>query len=100
MGAAYNRVGGVLEGQGDLKEAGAAFAEDLAIRRRLAEQDPANTVLQRELAASHIRVGGVLAARGDLRAAGAAFAETLAIGRRLDEQDPSKSARQRELATA
>ena len=35
-------MGGVLEAQGDLKEAGAAFAEALAISRRLAERDPSN----------------------------------------------------------
>jgi len=35
-------VGGVLQAQGKLDEAQAAFAEALAISRRLAEQDPSN----------------------------------------------------------
>ncbi len=90
----------MLAAQGDLKEARAAFAEALAISRRLAEQDPSNAGLQRELAAAHIRVGDVLAAQGDLKEARAAFAEALAISRRLAEQDPSNAGLQRDQAVA
>src|SRR2546428_7751969 len=46
---AHNRVGGVLEAQGKLAEAQAAFGECLAISRRLAEQDPSNAGWQRDL---------------------------------------------------
>jgi tetratricopeptide (TPR) repeat protein len=43
-------LGGVLEAQGQLKAAEAAFGEYFTISRRLAEQDPSNAGWQRELA--------------------------------------------------
>ena len=59
-------MGWVLEAQGKLTEAMAAFEEALAISRRLAEQDPSNAGWQSDLAAAHNRVGGVLEAQGKL----------------------------------
>jgi tetratricopeptide (TPR) repeat protein len=93
-------LGDVLKAQGKLGEAQVAFAEDLAISRRLVEQDPSNTGWQRELAVTHNRMGGVLQAQGKLDEAQAAFAEGLAINRRLAEQDPSNAGWQRGLAVA
>ena len=84
-------MGGVLQAQGKLTEAQAAFEEALAISRRLAEQDPSNAGWQSALAAAHNRVGGVLEAQGKLTEAQAAFEEALAIRRRLAEQDPSNA---------
>ena len=80
--------------------AGGASDQDLAISRRLAEQDPSNAGWQRELAVAHSRVGGVLQAQGRLEAAQAAFDQDLAISRRLAEQDPSNAGWQRDLAVA
>ena len=57
---ALNRVGDVLQAQGKLAEAQAAFGEDLKISRRLAEQDPSNAGWQRDLAAAHNRMAGIL----------------------------------------
>jgi tetratricopeptide (TPR) repeat protein len=93
-------LGDVLQAQGKLGEAQVAFAEYLAISRRLVEQDPSNAGWQRELAVAHSRVGDVLQAQGKLGEAQAAFAENLAISRRLAEQDPSNAGWQRELALA
>ena len=78
--------GDVLEAQGKLEAAQAAFGEYLAISQRLAEQDPSNAGWQRELAVAHSRVGDVLEAQGKLEAAQTAFGEFLAITRRLAEQ--------------
>ena len=50
---ADSRVGDVLQAQGKLEKAQAAFAEYLAISRRLAEQDPSNPGWQRVLATAH-----------------------------------------------
>jgi len=97
---AESLLGEVLQAQGKLGEAQVAFAENLAISRRLAEQDPSNAGWQRDLAVAHSRVGGVLQAQGKLGEAQAAFAEDLAIMRRLAEQDPSNAGWQRELAGA
>jgi tetratricopeptide (TPR) repeat protein len=75
-------------------------SKTLAIFRRLAEQDPSNAGLQRNLAAAHSRVGGVLEAQGRLEDAQAAFEQDLTISRRLAEQDPSNADWQRGLALA
>jgi tetratricopeptide (TPR) repeat protein len=92
-------VGGVLQAQGKLEAAQAAFAEYLAISQRLAEQDPSNADWQRELAVAHSRVGDVLQAQGKLDSALSAFTAALAISRRLLEQDPSNTIWQRDLAS-
>ena len=97
-GRARSRVGGCAEAQGKLGAARTAFEEDLAISRRLAEQDPSNAGWQRSLAVTLSRVGGVLQAQGKLAAARTAFEEALAISRRLAEQDPSNAGWQRGLA--
>jgi hydroxymethylglutaryl-CoA reductase len=93
-------LGEVFETQGRLTVAQAAFGQDLAISRRLAEQDPSNAGWQRDLAVAHSRVGGVLEAQGKLTEAEAVFGESLAICCRLAEQDPSNAGWQRDLAVA
>ncbi|MCI0600705.1 MAG: hypothetical protein L0Y60_14520 [Beijerinckiaceae bacterium] len=70
-------LGDVLQAQGQLQAAEAAFGETLAISRRLAAQDPGNAGWQRDLAVAHSRVGGVLEAQGQLQVA-------TARGRRRD----------------
>jgi tetratricopeptide (TPR) repeat protein len=84
-------VGDVLQAQGQLAAAQAAYAEYVAISQQLAEQDPGNADWQRDLAVAHSRVGDVLQAQGQLAAAQAAYAEDLAISRRLAEQDPGNA---------
>ena len=64
-----NRIGDVLRAQGQLVEAHAAFAEALAITRRLTERDPSNAGWQRELAQALDRVGDVLQTEGQLAGA-------------------------------
>jgi tetratricopeptide (TPR) repeat protein len=84
-------VGGVLEAQGKLGEAQAAFEEALRISRQLAEHDPSNADWQQGLAVAHNRVGGVLEAQGKPGEAEAAFEEDLRIRRQLAEHDPSNA---------
>ena len=93
LGRAFCLLGDVLEAQGKLEAAQAAFGEYLVISRHLAEQDRGNAVWQRDLAVARARVGGVLEAQGKLEAAQAAFGEYLAISRRQAEQDPSNADR-------
>ena len=57
----------MLQTQGKLTEAQAAFEEALAINRRLAEKDPTNTGWQSELAATLNWLGGVLQTRAGCR---------------------------------
>ena len=60
LSVSYNRIGGVLESQGDLSGALEMFQKTLAIRERLAAQDPLNAGWQQELSVSYNRIGGVL----------------------------------------
>ena len=100
LGRAFCLLGDVLEAQGKLEAAQAAFGEYLVISRHLAEQDRGNAVWQRDLAVAHSKVGGVLEAQGKLEAAQSAFGAYLAISRHLAEQDPSNAGWQRESAVA
>jgi tetratricopeptide (TPR) repeat protein len=93
-------LGSVLRAQGKLTDAQAAFGENLAISRGLAEQDPTNAGWQRGLAVAHRWVGGVLQAQGKPTEAYAALGEYLAISCRLAEQDPTNAGWQQELAVA
>ena len=99
-GYTHGRVGEVLQAQGKLEEAQAAFAEYLAISRRLAKRDRNNPGWQRDLALAHGRVGEVLRAQGKLEKAQAASAEYLAISRRLAKRDPSNAGWQRDLSVS
>lgn len=92
--------GDVLRAQGDLAGAQAAYRESLAVSRRLAEADPSNAVLQRDLGMSHSKVGNVLRDQGDLVGAQEAYREALAVMRRLAEADPSNAGRQRDFGVS
>ena len=70
---AQRLLGDVLQVQGKLKAAEAAYLEYLAISRRLAEQDRANGGWQRDLAVAYSRIGEVREAQGNLEAAQTAF---------------------------
>ena len=99
LAMAQRRVADVLQAQGKLEAAQAAYGESLTISRQLVEQDPGNGGWQRELAMDQRRVGDVLKAQGKLEAAQVAHGEYLAITWRLAEQDPN-AGWQRESAPA
>jgi tetratricopeptide (TPR) repeat protein len=98
LAIAHSRVGDVLQAQGRLEAAQAAFEQTLSIFLRLAHRDPTNTGWQRELAAAHSRVGDVLQAQGRLEVAQAAFEQALLVNGRLAEQNPSDAGCHRDLA--
>lgn len=93
-------LGDVLQAQGKLTEALAAYGEDLRISVKLAEQDSANAGWQRDLAATRTRVASVLAAQGKLMEAEAMFEEALRINAKLVEQYPTNTDWQEDLAVA
>jgi hypothetical protein len=55
-------LGDVLVAQGKLQQAVEDYQQDLAIMKRLAEQDKTNSCWQRDLSVSYERVGDVLGA--------------------------------------
>ncbi|HEY1545265.1 MAG TPA: tetratricopeptide repeat protein, partial [Xanthobacteraceae bacterium] len=80
-------VAGALEAQGDLGGALALYREGLAIRRRLAAQDPDNAAWAFDVSWSLMGLGGALMVRRDFDGALASFGEALAIRRALAERE-------------
>jgi hypothetical protein len=60
----YEKVGDVLNAQGKLQDALDLFQQELAIDKRLAEQDKSNAVWQRTLIVSLYKVGTITARIG------------------------------------
>jgi len=77
-------LGDVLQAQGKLGLAQAAFKKARDIRWRLAEQDPENAGWQRHLAVAYSRLGDVLRAQGRLADARTAFGNLAVTYSRLD----------------
>jgi tetratricopeptide (TPR) repeat protein len=85
---AHSRVGGVLQAQGKLEAAQAAFAEYLAINRRLVEQDPSNADWQRGLGLACLRIARLDAKIGRNDVALPLYEESYRIFAVLVEQAP------------
>jgi hypothetical protein len=81
----------MLAAQGEGAAALTAYRASLAIRERLAQQDPNNAQWQRDLSVSHDRIGDMLAAQGEGAAALTAYRASLAIAERLAQQDPNNA---------
>ncbi|HNG88175.1 tetratricopeptide repeat protein, partial [Accumulibacter sp.] len=89
LAVAHNRVGGVLQTQGQLDAALRAYTEDLAISRRLVDLDPGNATWQRDLAATCEHLAGLEAARGKPQAAVALCEEASQVLAALTETLPA-----------
>ena len=97
LSTSHNKIGNVLEAQGDLVGALAAYRTCLAIRDTLASRDADNTQWQRVLYVSQVNIGDVLVAQGDLPGALAAYHTGLAIMEPLAARDASNTLWQRDL---
>jgi tetratricopeptide (TPR) repeat protein len=93
---AYSRVGAVLEAQGQLSDAQTAFAESLAIGRRLAEKAPSNATRQRDLAMACLRLAHAEAKTSKFKAALKLYEESLRIFAGLVARAPESVAWQKE----
>ena len=83
--------------RGNLEAALKAYQDGLAIREKLAAQDPSNTEWQRDLSVSFDRIGDVQSAQGNLEAALQAYQDGLAMAEKLAAQDRSNAGWQRDL---
>ncbi len=81
-------LGDVLQAQGQLQAAEAAFGEALAISRRLAAQDPSNAGWQRDLAVAHLRLARMEARASNHEAAITLYEESLRIFTELVARAP------------
>jgi tetratricopeptide (TPR) repeat protein len=97
-GVILNRLGDVLDLQGDLAGALQVYRDGLAISERLVRSDAKNAGWQRDLSVSHNNVGQVLLAQGDLAGALQAYREGLAIRERLARSDAKNAGWQRDLS--
>ncbi len=96
----YNKVGDILAAQGEGAGALQSYRESLAIRERLAAQDPSNAGWQRDLSVSYNKVGDILAAQGEGAGALQSYRESLAIRERLAAQDPSNAGWQADVVVS
>ncbi len=96
----WSRIGivDVLVAQGNLADALVSYRAAMAIRERLAEDDPHNAGWQRDLSVSHNKIGDVLVAQGNLADALVSYRAAMTIVERLAEDDPHNAGWQRDLA--
>ena len=87
----------MLLAQGDLSGANSQFQSSLEIALKLTNQDPSNSLWQRDLGVVYDKLGDVLKAQGDLNGAKTQFQRGLQITQELAKQDPSNSDVQRDL---
>lgn len=88
------------QAQESLAAALASFRTALAVFERLAEHDPDNAELQRDVSAAHGSIGAVRLLQGDLAGALAAYRANLAISERMTDTDPDRADWQRDLLVA
>jgi hypothetical protein len=81
-------IGDLLQEQGALSDAAAAFHAALAIVQRLATANPSDPGMQRQIAMAHNRLSYVCSAKGDFTGAAAELETSLAIRTRMAEADP------------
>ena len=91
MAVGYDKVGGVLEAQGDLSAALKTYRQSLAIVERLTQTNPAEEVWLRHLSWANQEVGKISEKQGNLPDAIKAYRDSLSISERLASA-PSASA--------
>ncbi|MET0539254.1 MAG: hypothetical protein ABWZ64_15135 [Xanthobacteraceae bacterium] len=91
LGASYDRIGSVLERQGDVAGALAAHRKALAIAEELAARDPSNTEWQCGRLVSHLNIGDVHFRQVDRLGALAAYRTGLAVAQALAARDPGST---------
>lgn len=81
-------------------EALQVYEERMRIAKKLADQDPDNLKLQRDIAVSHERIGDVLKDQDHLTEALQAYEERMRIATKLADRDPDNTEWQRDLSVS
>ncbi len=100
LAAACFELGYLTDEIGDKQEAMHAYEESLAIRDRLARENPLIARFQRDLARNHINIGNVQRATGQTGDALASYEKARAILERLARENPSVTEFQYNLAAS
>ena len=93
-------IGLVLSSTGKPSEAEVEYRTSLAIQQKLAEENPAVTLLSSELAQSHDNFAVLLRQKGKPREAEAEYRAALVIRQKLADENPGIPGLQRVLADA
>jgi tetratricopeptide (TPR) repeat protein len=94
----HDKVGKLLEAQGNQADALKSYQSSLAIRDHLAKLDAANADAQHDLSVSLNSVGDALVAQGNLADALRTYQSRHAVLDRLAKLEPGNDTRQYELA--
>ncbi len=93
LSISFNKLGDVSVESGELTAARVYFADGLTIRKQLAQADPTNAQMQRDVAVSHANIAGLLekehnpAAVDSWRACLGVFQKMIDAGLRVSPQD-------------
>jgi len=98
LGLVYERMGGILESQGNFAGALESYSKSLAIRERLAAENPTNTDVLRDMAIAQEKIGNAMTGTGNLAAALESRSKSLENFNRLAKADPQNLQAQRSLA--
>ena len=98
LSVSWRNLGDVMQSQGDLQGAFAAFLESKKITDGLAAADPGNAQWQREVAVSWSRIGQVLEFQDDIPGALQAYTADMEITAKLAAADPRNAKWQRDLS--
>jgi tetratricopeptide (TPR) repeat protein len=97
VSVSHERIGAILQTQGDLPGALKAYQASMTIRDKLTALDPNNTEWQRDVSISHNNIGAILQAQGDLPGAQKAYQASMTIAEKLTALDPNNTEWQRDL---
>ena len=75
-----------------------SYQSALAIRQALADQDPSNAEVQRDLSVSYNKIGNIEQRQGRLEEALQSYQSALAIAQALARQDPRNAQARRDLS--
>ncbi len=99
-GVIHEKLGDLLQAQGDLAGAQQRHEASLRIRDALATRDPDHAGWQRDLSVSQNKLGDLLQAQGDLAGAQQRHEASLRIRDALATRDPDNAGWQRDLAVS
>lgn len=97
---AESELGNIAVIEGQLPTAARHYQAAMQASRALAEADPDNLDLQRQLSVAHNKLGNVARAEGDLASARRSYTADLAIAERLAAADPGNAEWQRDLSVS
>jgi eukaryotic-like serine/threonine-protein kinase len=95
-----DKIGNLLAATKDTAGALQNYEAALRVRAAIANADPNNAEIQRDLSISHEKIGNILARSGNAAAALAQYRQSLSIDTRLSARDPDNAQAQLDCAAS